>query len=171
MGMKLNLSEVEVKNFEPLPAGQYHVTIADWEPRESGEEAKYPGKFYVNIEMVVQDGPYEDRKIWTNVNLLPTALFTLKGIAQAAGIEDRLEGLESEDDTLEDLARQVGDILEGAEFIVGLTKKKGRDNPEPSYYKPANEENIKAALKGQSAKGGTKAAAAATSGGGNSLLP
>jgi hypothetical protein len=165
-GMKLNLADVEVKSFEPLPAGQYHVIITDWEPRPAGPEAKNPGKYYVNIEMTVQSGPFEDRKIWTNVNLNPTALFTLKGIAQAADLETQLDGLESEDEDFADLARAVGNILQGAEFIVGLTKRQGRDNPEPSYYKAPTSENLAKLPKG--AKGSATPAASSS---GGSLLP
>jgi hypothetical protein len=169
MGTKLNLSDVEVRDYSPMPAGLYHVIVTDWEPRPAGPEAKSPGTYYVNLEMTVQDGPYEDRKCWTNVNLQPQALFTLKGIAQSVdGLEDKIDGLEGNDEDLEDLAQAVGAALEGAEFCVGLSKRKGRDNPEPSYFKPANAENL-----AKCAKGAKVAAGATSSGGGGdtSLLP
>jgi hypothetical protein len=72
---------------DPLPSGKYHVAITDIEVRQSGPEAKFPGVDYWNMEFTVQDGPYQGQKCWTNVTFLEHALYTLKGIMEALGME------------------------------------------------------------------------------------
>jgi len=163
MGIKLNLADVEVRDFSPLPIGKYHVTITDYEVRYAGEQAKNPGKAYLNVEFTVQEGQYEGRKCWTNVNFLPNALFTLKGIAQATDTEDEIEALEGEDENFEDLAVAVGAIIEGKELVVSVKKAKprtdgGQQDPDATE------------VKGFASVDAGKATAG-TASGGNSLLP
>jgi len=88
VGFKVNFSGVEVRDFsEPVPVGWYHMKVTDGEVRESGPNAKNPGAEYINWEMTIQEGEYENRKGWVNASLLPHALFTLKGLLGACGID------------------------------------------------------------------------------------
>jgi len=88
VGFKVNFSGVEVRDFsEPVPSGWYHMKVTDGEVRESGPNAKNPGAEYINWELTIQDGEFENRKGWVNASLLPHALFTLKGLLSATGID------------------------------------------------------------------------------------
>lgn len=62
---------VEARDFEPVPRGKYLVSISDGELKECGPDSKNPGKPYAALETTVQGGPYEGRKIFTNVMLFP----------------------------------------------------------------------------------------------------
>jgi len=172
--LKLNLAEVEVRDFEALPAGRYHVRVTDWEPREAGQDAKNPGKYYINLEMTIVDGPYEDRKLWTNVNFLPNALFTLKALATALDIESELEGIESDDETFEDMCQQAGQIIADAnkDFVVRVAVRQynGNDQNDVKAIYAATPEQLAKCAKGE--KGSVPAqAAAAKAGKEASLLP
>jgi hypothetical protein len=74
-------------SFDPLPAGWYKVAITDINVKQSSAQAKFPNEDYLSFEFTVQDGEYEDRKLWTNAMLLTHALFTLKGILGALGYD------------------------------------------------------------------------------------
>ena len=88
MGFKVNFSGVEVRDFsEPVPSGWYHVKVTDGEVRESGPNAKNPGAEYINWEITIQEGEHEGRKGWPNASLLPHALFTMKAILGACGLD------------------------------------------------------------------------------------
>jgi hypothetical protein len=85
MSHVVELSGTESVNFDPIPGGTYVVCLTDYEWKITSENAKFPGEDYVNAEFTVQEGEHEGRKLWSNVSLLPHALFTLKGIVAAHG--------------------------------------------------------------------------------------
>jgi hypothetical protein len=72
-------------DFEPFPAGIYHVMLTGYEERETGENTKHPENEYFNVEFTVQSGEYEGRKLWTNMMLPPYQPFVLKQLVAAAG--------------------------------------------------------------------------------------
>lgn len=88
-GLKVNFSSQEAtseaRSVELLPKGEYHVKITDVELRECGENSKNPGKPYWGMEFTIQDGKYEDRKVWTNCMLFEGALYTLSQLVKALG--------------------------------------------------------------------------------------
>jgi hypothetical protein len=72
-------------DFEPIPAGIYHVMLTDYELRETSDTSKHPENEYYNVEFTVQSGEYEGRKLWTNMMLPPYQPFVLKQLVAAAG--------------------------------------------------------------------------------------
>jgi len=92
--MKVNFTDVEVSNFEPLPSGWYTVAVTDGEIRESGPASKNPGAEYIHWEYTVQEGDSANRKVWDNTSMLPQALFSLKGLLAATGrfSDDQING-------------------------------------------------------------------------------
>lgn len=88
-GLKVNFSSEEAasegKSFDPIPKGEYHVKITDVELRECGENSKNPGKPYWALQFTVQDGQYENSKVWTNCMLFSPALYTLSQLMKALG--------------------------------------------------------------------------------------
>lgn len=87
MGIRVNFTDVASSNsYEPVPTGKYNVFVTDGEIKESGPNSKNPGSQYINWEMTIDGGNYDGRKLWTNTSLLPQALFGLKGLLAAAGL-------------------------------------------------------------------------------------
>lgn len=95
MGMKVNFSQEEAsseaRSFDPIPSGNYNARITDIELRECGPNSKNPGKPYWAVEFTIQDGDFENRKVWTNVMLFDGALYTVAQILKATGHEDALK--------------------------------------------------------------------------------
>jgi uncharacterized protein DUF669 len=75
----------EARDFSPIPTGKYHVNITDVTPTRCGPKAKNPGKWYYALQLTVQDGPYENRKLFANVMLFEGALYTIAQIQKAQG--------------------------------------------------------------------------------------
>lgn len=72
-------------DFEPIPAGIYHVRLTDYEEKETGANAKHPENPYYNLEFTVQSGEFEGRRLWTNMMLPPYQPFVLKQLVTASG--------------------------------------------------------------------------------------
>ena len=160
-GLKVNFSDQEAsseaRSFDPLPTGSYYCRITDVEERWCGQESKNPGKPYWNIEFTVQDGPFEDRRVWTNCMLFEGALYTLAQLLKATGNEKAL---------------QTGNIPDGESFVtreVIVNVKKQRD----TYAEQRDadgEVQWKNEVKGIRAYAGASPTSKAKSGAG-SLLP
>jgi len=148
MGIRANFSDVGSGSgiFEPLPGGKYHVKVTDGELKEAGPNAKNPGSQYINWEFTVQDGDYEDRKIWSNTSLLPQALFGLKGLLEAVGM-----------DTNGEIDFDIDDLI-GKDVVIQVKKTPKRTVGDKEYDE-GNE------VKGYGAYDAAKAP------GGSSLLP
>lgn len=96
---KVNLAGIEVGDFEALPKGFYPVRVSKYEEKSSKK-----GKPYISWEFTVSaDHDSAGRKIWYNTSLQPQALWNLKRLLLAFGIDE--EDLEGEID------------LEGEEYI------------------------------------------------------
>lgn len=78
----VDFSDVEERDFTPLPRGRYAVEVTDCEIREGTE---YP---YLMVEQTVIEGDYTDRKLWDNMSFSPKALWRLKGFYRAIGASD-----------------------------------------------------------------------------------
>jgi len=60
-----NANEVEpMRNFDPLPAGQYVAMIV-----ASEEKTSQNGHRFVTLEFEILEGQYKGRKLWVNLNL------------------------------------------------------------------------------------------------------
>jgi hypothetical protein len=80
----------EARSFEPLPTGSYDVYITDGEVKFSTSQ-KNPGKPFWALEMTVDGGPHDKRKLWANVMLFEGALFSLAQLLKATGHEEALK--------------------------------------------------------------------------------
>lgn len=88
-GFDASKYEVKQGNFEPLPAGKYHVMVAG-----AKEKATKRGDgAYLEIEFQVLDDRFPNRKLWTRLNLrnpnpeaVRIAEEQLAAICQAVGI-------------------------------------------------------------------------------------
>lgn len=77
----------DVDSFEPLPEGSYDIEIDKVEVRRN----KADDGDYLNWELVVIDGEYENRRLWMITSLKPQALFRLKQVLLDLGIIDEDE--------------------------------------------------------------------------------
>jgi hypothetical protein len=99
--VRINLTDVEVRDFEAIPAGKYIVEFTDYEDRETkgGENAKLPaGTPMINWEMTIVrnvngDETHKGRRVWMNTIIHERTLFNLKGVLLACGWnENDLQG-------------------------------------------------------------------------------
>jgi hypothetical protein len=78
----------EARDFSPIPTGKYHVAITDVEvkivvnPPKPGKQDNRGKPFYA-LQLTVQDGPFENRKLFANVMLFEGALYTVAQIMKA----------------------------------------------------------------------------------------
>lgn len=161
MGLKVNFSSEEAasegRSFDPIPAGEYHAKITDVELKECGPDSKNPGKNYWGLEFVVQEGQYEDRKVWTNCMLFNGALYTFSQLMKALGYDVSDGEFEVPD----------GEDLIGRDVVI-IVKIQGKRVVNGNEYEPRNDvRGIKAWTEGMKigpATAGTKKKA-------GSLLP
>lgn len=118
-GLKVNFTDQEAqseaRSFDPIPSGDYLVAITDLSDEECGPNSKNPGKPYWHLELTVQEGPHEDRKLWTNVMLFEGALYSLSQLLKATGNEKALS---------------TGSVPDGQTFVgkkVIVTVKRQKD--------------------------------------------
>lgn len=79
MTIKIDFSGI--KSLELLPVGIYKVMVTD---AKENEGKTYP---YITWEFTIIDGAYEGRKLWMNTSLSPKALFKLKEMLIALGVQ------------------------------------------------------------------------------------
>lgn len=114
----INFADVE--SFEPMPGSEwYGVEIDKVEVREN----KDGDALYLNWELVVVDGDYENRRLWMITSLKDTALRRLKTVFEELGVMDDEEELEIEyDDDIEPTTKSGPRLLypevEGLEASV-----------------------------------------------------
>jgi hypothetical protein len=143
---------------DPLPTGKYHVAITDVDVRFSGPASKNPGSEYWAIEFTVQSGEYEGRKAWTNATMLPHALYTIKGILEAIGVETIGNQLDVEPD----------DLINKELVVRVVVKPAGKVKRGDGTEVEVDERNeVKSFYKLDDAKSGAKSGAVS----GGSLLP
>jgi len=151
MGLKVNFSSEEAsseaRSVELLPRGEYHVKITDVEDRECGDNSKNPGKPYWGIQFTVQDGQYEDRKLWTNCMLFSPALYTLSQLMKALGYNIKEGDFELPD----------SDDLIGRDVVVAVRIKPASKGADGQEYDKRNEvQGIKAWTEGMTLGGSAK---------------
>lgn len=79
----LNLDFSSVPSRDPLPEGVYDVTVAKVEQTVS----KSSGNPMMKVEFDVQDPDYTGRKLWANYVLTEAAMWKVKELFSALGID------------------------------------------------------------------------------------
>lgn len=138
----VNFADTGDLEFGAIPSGRYHAKITGGEMREAGPNSKNPGSQYVNWEFTIQEGAFEDRKVWTNTSLLPQALFGLKALL-----------LSSSRYTKEQLADELSfdiETLISADLVitVGQREYNGDTRNEVKRYAPYDVDSFKSAPTG-----------------------
>lgn len=124
--MRINLTDIDDRAFEALPAGRYVIKVTDYEMREVKNDGKVPkGTPMINWEFTVQsardgDTQYANRKVWMNTVIHERSLFNLKGLLRASGAytAEQLEGeLDFEPDEV--LGAEVMGVVVQREYPPG----------------------------------------------------
>lgn len=142
----------DVDSFEPLPEGQYDVEVDKVEVRMN----KAGDGTYLNWELVVIDGEFENRRLWMITSLKTNALFRLKQVFEELGIiddDDEEMDLEYDDDVEPSTSggpRLVYPELEGLE-AVALVKNEMYDGRERNRVEQLNGPDKKSRKKKRSA--------------------
>lgn len=111
--IKINMEDVESR--KALPEGDYLFEIDEVEVKTADNS----GADYLAFTMKVADGPNKGSKVWHNCSLQPQALFNLKSVMEACGME--AEG------TVEfDPADMIGMTFGGT---VAMEKYEGKERP------------------------------------------
>jgi hypothetical protein len=183
MGIKVNMSGKEGSSapLENLPVGKYFVAVTDGELKAS-TSAKNNGKPYYSMELTVQDGEYDGRKLFTNVMCFEGALYSMAQILKAldvpvevtgqgesAVVTFHVPGGEWEENEIPDL-----DWFLGKQFVVKVEISKERTVKSPEgdkTYPPRNDVKSWSSAKSWKGPQVTGSAKAAAGKGGNPLLP
>jgi len=133
----VDFTDVKGGDFDAIPAGVYNVAVTDWSKVETKNEGKIPaGTPGVNWEFTIQDGDYENRKLWTNHWIHPNTLGFLKGFLEKSGryTEEELGGAFDLDP----------DKVVGAELqaVVIVKKYQGDDKNEIKKFRKAGESGV-----------------------------
>jgi hypothetical protein len=138
--LSLDFTDVEgAGGFQPLPRGTYLLTVTDWELTEvKNAGGKLPvGTPGIRWEFVVEDGDYENRRLWTSHWLTAQSMPYLKGFLAATGVFSE-----------EELAGPLGKASEVANRVVDerpkvaakvRIQKNNSDFNEISAFLPASE--------------------------------
>jgi len=122
MSIKINLKDVNLSNYEPLPVGTYDAKITGGEMRETSGNGKLPaGTPMINWEFTLQDADkLTGRKIWTNTVIHETTLFTLKQLLISTGqfTEDDMDG---------ELDFEISDII-GSDVAIVVAQREYNGN-------------------------------------------
>jgi Protein of unknown function (DUF669) len=78
-------AESQARSYEALPSGRYKVYITDITRKTSTSDKNF-GKPYWAMTLTVAEGPYEGRRLWTNVMLFDGALYSLAQLMKAFGL-------------------------------------------------------------------------------------
>lgn len=113
-GIRIDFSEVE-DSFEALPEGRYECIVEDCQVRES----KSSDNNYLNWELKIVDGEYEDRRVWIGTSFSPKALSGMKTVLVNIGAIDEDDDIEFEWDESVDITPTEGPQLTFPE-VIGL---------------------------------------------------
>jgi hypothetical protein len=120
--IKLDFSEVQGGDFEPIPEGDYLVEIEEVKEKESNS-----GNQMLQMKFNVVEGEYEGRKIFDNYVLTQKALWKLKNLFVA--LEKDVSGIAEFDPK----------DLEGMKFLATVTieEYQGNENNRIKKHKKA----------------------------------
>lgn len=117
MGIKVDFTGVEAREFEPLPTGRYQVQASGAQVLQGGES----GADYIAWEFTVQGGDFDGRKGWLNTSLLAQSLWNVKRVMLALGVPE--EAISGE---IEDIEALVESLMgKEAIMVVGHRKWEG----------------------------------------------
>jgi hypothetical protein len=160
--LRVNFSDQEKESkaldFAPLPPGKYKATIFEVKNERCGPDSKNPGKPMWNIQFRINEGQYENRRVFTRAMLFEGALFTTSQLLKATGHPDAIETGNI----------PPGHTLVGEDVVITLSRQVDKYAMEHNGWKAGDPKPYKNEVKGISS---LEEAGAIAGGGDNSLLP
>jgi hypothetical protein len=145
MGIKLNLGDIDIKKFDPIPAGTYDAKVTGGELKSTSGEGKLGKVPMINWEFTIQDEEYVNRKVWMNTVIHETTLFNLKALLAT--------GKFSEEDMAAELDFEIEDIIgEEVRVVVAQREYNGEVRNEVKRVKGMTDEPGTATAKGRGKK-------------------
>jgi len=108
--MKVNVSLDDVKELQPVPAGNYVCKVVEGEVKE-GQKGKY-----IKWTLEISEGEHMGQQLWNNTSLVPEAQFSLKRFLQACNFEWGKASFDTAD-------------VAGSEVIVKVVMKEYQGEP------------------------------------------
>jgi hypothetical protein len=115
MGFNVDFTQVEDKNFDPIPKGRYTVVVSSTEIKESKST---PGNYYINWEFEVMEGDFAGRKVWAMTTLKPGAEWKAKAFFKNLGFDISVSSF--------DIEEAITNAI-GLECQIDVVLKKGTD--------------------------------------------
>lgn len=84
---EFDMSQVAEDSFEVLPAGTYNVTVDEATAKKSSS-----GNPMISLQLIVEDGEYEGRKLFTHVVFSPKTMGMAKRTMNRLGLADLTNG-------------------------------------------------------------------------------
>lgn len=86
LDLRIDFTDVEEQTeFKPVPPSKQNVMVTDWDQGETGENSKAPGSAKLTLELTIQDGDYNGRRIWDTFTFGEKSLWKIKGLMTAVG--------------------------------------------------------------------------------------
>jgi len=109
--LTIDFTDVKSASFEVLPAGWYLSRVTDVSPVATKNAGKLPvGTPGLNWEFTVQEGDFENRKLWTNTWLYATTEGFLKSLVAATAGKEASESSMS--------VKEIVDVVVGMDLWV-----------------------------------------------------
>lgn len=154
-GIRVNMTDKEGKSagFEPIPPGKYLVAVTGCELAETGPNSKQAGRPYFKLEYTVQEGQYENRKIWDNVMLFDGALYSISNMLKAVDVPITLDSSSANFQVpgYEPNSIPGPEWWMGKQFIVRTKMGKETKTADGKTYAPRAEVSSYSSIKGVSA--------------------
>jgi len=142
--VNLNFSDVETRDFEPIPNGVYEAIVHDIEEREvqKGENAGAP---MWAVQFSINGGPYDNRRVFRNYTLVPNSMWAVKQFLIALGVDSQQLQGEITIDTEDLIGLPCRVVIRQREYegqiqndVKQVQKSKGAPNPDTNR-KPADD--------------------------------
>ena len=114
--MKIDFGGVEVREFEPLPAGRHLSKLSSV---EFVAESSRSGEPAVAWQFTVDGGEYDGRKAFLNTSLQSQSLWSTQRVLMALGMDkEEIDGLDWDTDDPAGIQSDLDELLERSCVIV-----------------------------------------------------
>lgn len=135
MGVTLNFSGVEDKNFDPIPNGAYEAVVHDIEETEV-KNGKNAGAPMWAVQFAINGGEYDNRRVFRNYTLVDSSLWAVKQFLVAVGVDPEALGGEVEIDLNDLIGLPCRVVVRQREYegqkqndVKQVMKSNGGENP------------------------------------------
>lgn len=123
--------ENQNSDFETLPVGEYNCFVYELEGKMSSNDNPM-----ISITLKVASGEYENRRLWTNITLIPKAWFKVEEFFEA--IEYDMDNLPESAETPQEIVSAIQDDVLGTKVnaVVNHRTWQGKEQENVKKLKP-----------------------------------